>query len=95
VRRALLRCRIRRWSNGEVPNNAVPDDAVPNDAVPDNAVSDVSCQLCHRRSEATGDGSFVLSWAMDVMTGEVRWTCPDCSRLNVRAIEAKLEPQWW
>jgi hypothetical protein len=23
------------------------------------------------------------------------WTCPPCSRRNARAIEAKLDREWW
>ncbi len=53
----------------------------------------VACQLCGRTA-ATENGP-PLTWVLDTEGGRRRWTCPDCARDNVRAIEAKLEPQWW
>ncbi|MGE9809079.1 MULTISPECIES: hypothetical protein [unclassified Janibacter] len=40
-----------------------------------------------------------LQWARGVEGPSTRrrvvWTCPACSRSNVRAIEGKLDSQWW
>jgi hypothetical protein len=65
----------------------------------------VSCQVCGRRPEPTGaepgtgqDAGPVtelLSWVMDRRDGRTSWTCPACAASNIRALEAKLEPEWW
>jgi hypothetical protein len=55
----------------------------------------VECQLCGQVSVPAVDGSPPLTWAMDRDRDRVRWTCPRCTSENVRAMEAKLEPDWW
>jgi hypothetical protein len=37
----------------------------------------------------------LLSWVMDRRDGRTSWTCPACASANIRALEAKLEPEWW
>jgi hypothetical protein len=49
------------------------------------------CQLCGR-ADTAGER---LSWVMDRRAGTVSWTCPDCAATHIRALEAKLEPEWW
>jgi hypothetical protein len=39
------------------------------------------------------DWSLARSRRGDQMVEE--WTCPTCSRDNARAIEAKLDREWW
>lgn len=53
-----------------------------------------SCSLCGRVAASDDDR---LTWTVEVVgAGRVtRWVCTDCTRENVRAIEAKLDPQWW
>jgi len=53
--------------------------------------SPVACQLCGR----TAGTDPPLTWMLDTDGERRRWTCPDCARDNVRALEAKLDPQWW
>jgi hypothetical protein len=62
----------------------------------------VTCQSCGRVPEPTGAGPVagtampdLLSWVMDRRDGRTSWTCPACASANIRALEAKLEPEWW
>ncbi|HET6209552.1 MAG TPA: hypothetical protein VFD94_04175 [Jatrophihabitans sp.] len=58
----------------------------------------VACQACGRRPDPDGVGSTqaeLLSWAMDRRGGRTSWTCPACAATHLRALEAKLEPEWW
>ena len=54
----------------------------------------VICQVCGRAPDAA-EGDPSLTWMMDSDGARRRWTCPRCVRDNVRALEAKLEPEWW
>ncbi|MDQ2838467.1 MAG: hypothetical protein M3Y42_16005 [Actinomycetota bacterium] len=53
----------------------------------------VVCQLCGVGLAESGDP--LLSWVMDRRDGRTSWTCPRCASSNLRALEAKLEPEWW
>ncbi|HJQ00871.1 MAG TPA: hypothetical protein VJ851_04675 [Jatrophihabitans sp.] len=55
----------------------------------------VSCQSCGRTADADSMPHDLLSWVMDRRDGRTSWTCPDCAARNIRALEAKLEPEWW
>ncbi|HEX4726832.1 MAG TPA: hypothetical protein VH298_03485 [Jatrophihabitans sp.] len=58
----------------------------------------VACQSCGRRPDSDGAGTSsadLLSWVMDRRDGRTSWTCPACAGANIRALEAKLEPEWW
>lgn len=63
----------------------------------ETARADAGCAVCGRAAEI--DGSHPLDWSAEIVqTGPVkqtRWVCPDCTRTNVRAIEAKLDQEWW
>jgi hypothetical protein len=50
-----------------------------------------SCRLCGRTSE----DEFPLGWSAETIKGRRHWVCERCTRENVRAIEAKLEQEWW
>lgn len=52
----------------------------------------VSCDLCGR--EADSD-SPPLTWTTSVENGRVKYFCESCSRKNLRAIESKLDSEWW
>jgi len=59
---------------------------------------DVACQSCGHRPDSAGGGASsteLLSWVMDRQDGRTSWTCPACAAANIRALEAKLEPEWW
>ncbi len=46
------------------------------------------CGTTTEESEANG-------WSFATSTRGLEWMCGDCTRLNVRAIEAKLPEEWW
>ncbi|HEU5271413.1 MAG TPA: hypothetical protein VFU36_15915 [Jatrophihabitans sp.] len=50
-----------------------------------------TCQVCGR----SGSGEELLQWGMDRRAGQVSWTCPRCATTHLRALEAKLDPEWW
>ena len=50
-----------------------------------------SCQVCGR----SGSGAELLQWVMDRRAGRASWTCPGCAATHIRALEAKLDPEWW
>jgi len=54
--------------------------------------SDRACRLCGRQP---AENESVLGWLMDRQQRRVSWTCPDCAAANIRAVEAKLDPEWW
>jgi hypothetical protein len=60
-------------------------------------VADVtrSCARCGITAEAPEDG-MPPGWSFGVeATGRVTYTCPDCARANIRAIEGKLPEEYW
>jgi hypothetical protein len=50
-----------------------------------------ACQVCGR----PGTSAELVRWMMDRRDGRISWTCPSCAAANIRALEAKLEPEWW
>jgi hypothetical protein len=36
-----------------------------------------------------------LTWTSSVENRQRRWYCDDCSRTHVRAMESKLDSEWW
>jgi hypothetical protein len=60
---------------------------------------DETCSICGRVADRDTDGDPPLGWCSDkveVRGGHrTRWVCAACTREHVRAIEAKLEQQWW
>lgn len=61
----------------------------------DSGMSTVRCQRCGLVGNASSDSSIRLTWVMDRDADQVRWTCPRCAGENVRAMEAKLDLEWW
>lgn len=61
--------------------------AVPEPARPAPAV----CSQCGTMAETAP-----LDWVLDVEPRRGRqWICAGCARTYLRAIEAKLQPEWW
>jgi len=58
-----------------------------------------TCSICGRVADAAEDGDPPLMWCADVVetsNGQrTRWVCGTCTRRYVRAMEAKLDQQWW
>lgn len=52
----------------------------------------VTCAFCGR--EADGDVPPV-TWTSAVERGRQRFYCDTCSREHLRAMEAKLDSEWW
>lgn len=52
----------------------------------------VTCDFCGRRVD--GDAP-PLTWTTAVERGRVRRFCDECSRENLRSMEAKLDSEWW
>lgn len=51
-----------------------------------------ACSVCGGRAE---DELAVLTWTLDAHDDRWDWICPDCSRDHLRAIEARLDAEWW
>ena len=53
----------------------------------------VVCSSCG--TPGPDDESALFEWSRGTDRGRTTWTCPTCARENVRAIEAKLDADWW
>ncbi|WP_166133076.1 hypothetical protein [Nocardioides ochotonae] len=53
------------------------------------------CDFCGRREEDEPDPVVRLSWTTAVENGRARTFCPTCSREHLRAMEGKLDSEWW
>ena len=55
--------------------------------------------MCGRVADPAVDGDPPLTWCADVIETHgghrTRWVCGECTRRYVRAIEAKLDQEWW
>jgi hypothetical protein len=52
----------------------------------------ITCDFCGR-SEA--EESATLTWSTSVENGRVRRFCDTCSRQHLRAMEGKLDSEYW
>lgn len=51
-----------------------------------------TCDLCGLVAE---DGAATLTWTTAVEHGERRTFCDSCSRTHLRAMEGKLDSEYW
>ena len=51
----------------------------------------VACALCGRE----GRGTALLTWSTAIGPRGTTWTCETCTRLHLRAMEAKLDEEHW
>lgn len=51
-----------------------------------------TCDFCGRQAETE---ELPLSWTTAVENGRPRAYCDRCSREHLRAIESKLDSEWW
>jgi hypothetical protein len=69
-------------------------------AGPVRSVPVIACSACGALADVV-DGvapdAAPLGWMVerDPRSGRVTVTCPACVRRHVRAIEGKLDPEWW
>lgn len=57
----------------------------------------IACGSCGARPDAAGiegSGRAPLTWTRSTERGRTVWTCVDCSRRHLRAIEGKLDSDW-
>jgi hypothetical protein len=52
----------------------------------------VTCQLC---GAVPPDDAVPLTWTSSVERGRTVWYCERCSRENLRAIEGRLDSEWF
>lgn len=50
-----------------------------------------TCDFCGRQA----DDAETLSWTTSMENGRARTYCDTCSREHLRAIEGKLDSEWW
>ena len=53
-----------------------------------------NCSRCGAPVEAD-DGVLPAGWSFVTDDRGTAWLCLECTRANVRAIEAKLPEEWW
>jgi hypothetical protein len=51
-----------------------------------------TCDHCGRTEP---DGASTLTWTVAVENGRRRTYCEECSRANLRAMEGKLDSEYW
>ena len=52
----------------------------------------VTCSFC---GASAGSETPPITWTSALENGEQRWYCDDCSRTHLRAMESKLDPEYW
>jgi hypothetical protein len=57
----------------------------------------VTCDFCGTTApdDAPGGTEMPLTWTTAVENGRQRVFCERCSREHLRAIESKLDSEWW
>lgn len=51
-----------------------------------------TCSFCGNVDEAD---ETPLTWTSAVEQGHPKWFCDTCSREHLRAMESKLDSEWW
>jgi len=52
----------------------------------------VACDFC---GKAADQDPPPLTWTSAVELGRTKWFCDTCSREHLRAMESKLDSEWW
>jgi hypothetical protein len=52
-----------------------------------------TCDFCGRQAE--DDDATALTWTTATENGRQRTFCETCSREHLRAMESKLDSEWW
>jgi len=51
-----------------------------------------TCAFCGKAAESDPPP---LTWTSAVEQGRTKWFCDSCSREHLRAMESKLDSEWW
>ena len=51
-----------------------------------------TCDFCGHQE---ADDTQTLTWSTSVENGRTRYYCEQCSREHLRAMEGKLDSEWW
>ena len=54
-----------------------------------------ACTLCGTQATEVEGDQLPPGWSLVTNERGVQWLCLDCTRANVRSIEAKLPEEWW
>jgi hypothetical protein len=54
-----------------------------------------ACTHCGALATGTDDDQLPPGWSFVTNERGIQWMCLDCTRTNVRSIEAKLPEEWW
>jgi hypothetical protein len=56
----------------------------------------VTCRFCGATVDAEAeDGGLPSGWSLVTDERGLGYLCLDCTRTNIRSIEAKLPDEWW
>lgn len=78
---------------------AAGEPGTPGEPGSTGAPGEMVCVTCGRTPDpsdpAQAPGAAELTWSRGIERGVPVWTCPQCSRDNLRSIEGKLDSAWW
>ena len=66
--------------------------AVPGASFPDYVGTMTTCDFCGRQE---ADDAATLTWSTAVENGRAKTYCDRCSREHLRAMEGKLDSEYW
>ena len=55
----------------------------------------VTCSFCGAVEESASDDAPPITWTTAVENGQRKVFCERCSREHLRAMESKLDSEWW
>lgn len=79
---------------GTNPTRSEPERPSPPPDDTAHPSGSMSCTVCGAIPDAD-DSAARLTWSRGWENGRVVWNCPSCTRRHARAIESKLDSQWW
>lgn len=83
----MVRCDAHSPPGGDIVARVDQDKALHPEQPGDGGIV---CAGCAKVAEGPP-----VSWTCSVEHGVRRYLCEDCARDNIRAIESRLDPQWW
>jgi hypothetical protein len=55
----------------------------------------MAARTCDHCGKTEDDPARQLTWSSAVERGQQKWFCDECSRRHLRAMEGKLDSEWW